>query len=64
MFKREISKHVRGKFSPNFMNKHVISGESHVTSSQREHKAKNYTKKQSINIKKFNKQNSITPTLQ
>ena len=35
-----------------------------VTSSQRAHKGKNYTKKQSINIKKFNKHNSITSTLQ
>ena len=73
MFKREIwdkftefkiSKNKRGKFSPNFMNKHVIPGQSHVTSSQRAHKGKNYTKKQSININKFNKHNSITPTLQ
>ena len=60
----KIPKNEGGKFSPNFTNKHVIPGQSHVTSSQRAHKGKNYSKKQSININKFNKHNSITPTLQ
>ena len=45
------------------MNKQWIPGISYVTSSQRAHKGKNYIKK-SININKFNKHNSITPTLQ
>ena len=60
---REISKfqNMRGKFSQNFTDKHVIPGQSHVTSPQRAHKGKNYTK--TININKFNKHNSITPTL-
>ena len=46
------------------MNKHVIPGESHVTSSQRAHKRKELHKKQSISNNKFNKHNSITPTLE
>ena len=48
MFKREIDinfKNERGKFSLNFTNKHEIPGLSHLlTSSQRTHKGKNYTK--------------------
>ena len=49
---------------PQINEKHVIPGQSHVTSSQRANKGKNYTQKQSININKFSKHNSVTPTLQ
>ena len=62
MFKREIwdkfTELTFLKFFPNFTNKHVIQGEH-----TRIHKGKNY-KKKSININKFNKHNSINPTLQ
>ena len=68
MFTREIwdkfTEFTFLKFSPNFTNKHVIPGLSHMTSSQKAHKGKNYTKKQSININKFDKHNSITPKMQ
>ena len=40
----KISKNERGKFFTNFTNKHVIPSSSHVTSSPRDHKGKNYTK--------------------
>ena len=48
MLKREIWDEFQNinevKFSQNFTSKHVIPGKSHVTSSQRAHKGKNYTK--------------------
>ena len=54
----KISKNERDKFFPNFTNKHVILTSSHVTSSQRDHKGKNYTQKnQSISTNLIN----ITP---
>ena len=40
----KISKIERGKFIPNFANKDVVPGSSHVTNSQRAHNVKNYTK--------------------
>ena len=48
-------KNERGQFSPNFTNKHVIPGKSHVTTSQRAHKRKNYAKNnQSISANLIN----------
>ena len=40
----KISKKKGGKFIPNFANKYVVPGSSHVTNSQRVHNAKNYKK--------------------
>ena len=40
----KISKNELGKFIPNFANKDVVPGSSHVTNSQRVHNAKNYKK--------------------
>ena len=57
----KISKNERGKFSPNFTNKHVIPGQSHVTSSQRAHKGKSYTKNNQLISTNLIK---ITATLQ
>ena len=57
-FEIKILKNEQGKFSQNFTNKHVIPGSSHVKSSQRAHKGKNYTKiNQSISTNLIN----ITP---
>ena len=54
----KISKNERDKFAPNFANKDVVPGSSHVTNSQRAHNAKNYKKiNQSISTNLIN----ITP---